>query len=54
MMGVNLAMQKLNNHCVINAAAIASERTWFGAHSDASTKGMGPQPLFWGLVVHSG
>ena len=42
--GVIFAITKLNSHCVISAAAIMSERTWFGAHSEERTKGMGPQP----------
>lgn len=29
-MGVSFAMTKLNNHWVINAAAMVRERTWLG------------------------
>lgn len=42
--GVILAITKLKSHWVISAAAMMRERTWLGAHSDARTKGMGPQP----------
>jgi hypothetical protein len=28
--GVSFAITKLNNHCVIKAAAIVRERTWLG------------------------
>src|SRR5690242_6107590 len=44
MMGVSLAMRKLKSHCVMSAAAMISDRTWFGAHSDDRMKGVGPQP----------
>ena len=36
MMGVSFAMTKLNNHWVINAAAMVRERTWLGYDQSVS------------------
>jgi hypothetical protein len=34
----------LKSHCVMSDAAIISDRTWLGLHSELRIKGVGPQP----------